>query len=77
MRMPKFRTAALVCAALACAAALSSLPAEAKPRTRIVVHPAPSSLASWHRRCVDWYAVERRPSGTVITPQMRCHWTQR
>ena len=27
-----------------------------------------------YRQCVDWYAVEHRPSGTVITPQMRCWW---
>jgi hypothetical protein len=29
------------------------------------------------RQCVDGYAIERRPSGTVITPQMRCRWVVR
>ena len=29
------------------------------------------------RQCVDGYALERRPSGTVITPQMRCRWVVR
>jgi hypothetical protein len=27
-----------------------------------------------YRQCVDWYQLERRPSGAVITPQMRCTW---
>jgi len=26
------------------------------------------------RQCVDGYAVEPRPSGTVITPRMVCRW---
>ena len=30
-----------------------------------------------YRQCVDWYAVERRPSGDVITPQQHCWWTTR
>jgi len=29
------------------------------------------------RRCVDWYAEEWRPSGTVIVPHMRCRWARR
>jgi hypothetical protein len=26
------------------------------------------------RQCVSWLATENRPSGTVVTPQMRCWW---
>jgi hypothetical protein len=29
------------------------------------------------RRCVDGYAIEQRPSGTVLTPRMRCWWAIR
>jgi hypothetical protein len=29
------------------------------------------------RACVDWYAYEYRPSGTVIVPRMACHWIDR
>ncbi len=29
------------------------------------------------RSCVDWYAYEYRPSGTVIVPKMSCHWIDR
>ncbi len=29
------------------------------------------------RDCVDWYAYEYRPSGTVIVPKMSCHWIDR
>jgi hypothetical protein len=29
------------------------------------------------RSCTDWYAEERRPSGTVIVPHMRCRWVRR
>jgi hypothetical protein len=38
--------------------------------TRVEVYPA----QRYYRECVDWLAVEHRPSGTVITPQMRCRW---
>jgi hypothetical protein len=52
-----------------------------KPRapTRITVYDAgairlgPNAV----RRCTDWYAEERRPSGTVIVPHMRCRWARR
>ncbi len=30
-----------------------------------------------YRQCQDWLAVEHRPSGDVITPQMRCWWAIR
>ena len=29
------------------------------------------------RDCVDWYAYEYRPSGTVIVPKMSCRWIDR
>ena len=45
----------------------------ARRPTRIVVTP-PWRL---YRQCVDWYALERRPSGPVITPHMRCQWALR
>jgi hypothetical protein len=40
---------------------------------RIVVVP----LRHYYRQCVDWYALEHRPSGDVFTPQMRCRWVAR
>ena len=33
-------------------------------------YPGPNAV----RQCVDWYATEHRPSGTVIVPRMRCWW---
>ena len=56
-----------------------------RPRIRIVPrqpaaypYPRPGDY-SWPgpnavRQCADWYTTEYRPSGTVITPQMRCRW---
>jgi hypothetical protein len=35
--------------------------------------PGPGAV----RQCVDWYATEYRPSGTVVTPQIRCRWVRR
>jgi hypothetical protein len=29
-----------------------------------------------YRRCVDWYELQQRPSGTVLYPQMRCWWVR-
>jgi hypothetical protein len=34
--------------------------------------PGPNAL----RICTDWYAVEARPSGTVVVPRMRCRWVR-
>jgi len=47
--------------------------ARRRARTRLRVTP----LRHAYRQCVDWYNVEHRPSGTVITPQMRCWWVSR
>jgi hypothetical protein len=42
---------------------------------RIVIHPRHRYLPPTAKRhCVSWLAKEYRPSGTVITPQMRCWW---
>ena len=41
--------------------------------TRITVYPN----TRYYRACVDWYALERRPSGTVIVPHMACRWAVR
>ena len=59
-----------------------------RERPRIRVQPRapgsefPSSDYAWPgpgavRQCVDWYATEYRPSGTVVTPQIRCRWVRR
>jgi hypothetical protein len=29
-----------------------------------------------YRRCVDWYELQHRPSGTVLYPQMHCWWVR-
>lgn len=42
------------------------------PRPDTYAWPGPGAV----RHCVDWYATEYRPSGTVITPQMRCRWVR-
>jgi len=41
-------------------------------RGRITIHPG------WllYRRCVDWYELQHRPSGTVLFPEMRCWWVR-
>ena len=43
-----------------------------RPRTRIEINPRPLL----YRRCVDWYEIQNRPSGTVLFPQMRCWWVR-
>jgi hypothetical protein len=45
-------------------------PARARPR--IQINPRPLL----YRRCVDWYELQYRPSGTVLYPQMRCWWVR-
>jgi hypothetical protein len=41
-------------------------------RRRIEIRPRPLL----YRRCVDWYELQHRPSGTVLYPQMRCWWVR-
>lgn len=42
------------------------------PRPGDVSWPGPGAV----RQCVDWYQVEHRLSGSVVTPQMRCRWVR-
>jgi hypothetical protein len=44
-----------------------------RTRARIVVTPSPRV----YRRCLDWYAVERRATGDTVVPNMRCWWAYR
>jgi hypothetical protein len=41
-------------------------------RQRIEINPRPLL----YRRCTDWYELQRRPSGMVLYPQMRCWWVR-
>jgi hypothetical protein len=41
-------------------------------RPHIEINP----LRLLYRRCVDWYELQYRPSGTVLYPQMRCWWVR-
>jgi hypothetical protein len=41
-------------------------------RHRIEIYPG----RLLYRRCVDWYELQHRPSGTVLFPQMRCWWVR-
>jgi hypothetical protein len=50
---------------------LTTPPAPPSSR-RIVITPRPLL----YRRCVDWYELQHRPSGTVLYPQMRCWWVR-
>jgi len=47
----------------------SALPRHAR---RITINPQPLL----YQRCVDWYELQHRPSGTVLYPQMRCWWVR-
>jgi hypothetical protein len=38
-----------------------------------IAYPGPNAV----RQCVDGYVTERRPSGSVVVPRMRCWWVQR
>ena len=44
-----------------------------RARTQITIY----SYRNVVRDCRDWYAEERRPSGTVVVPHMRCRWVRR
>jgi hypothetical protein len=51
---------------------LTTPPAPLRARRRIEINPRPLL----YRRCVDWYELQHRPSGTVLYPQMRCWWVR-
>ena len=40
------------------------------PRSDNLGYPGRNAV----RECRSWLATEHRPSGTVVTPQMRCWW---
>lgn len=42
------------------------------PRPYDVAYPGPRGV----RHCVNRYVTERRPSGPVVVPKMRCWWTR-
>jgi hypothetical protein len=47
----------------------------ARKRPRVTIYPRrvyPGHYAK--RQCYSWLVTEYRPSGPVITPQMRCWW---
>ncbi len=50
----------------------AALPAPRHVRRRIEINPRPLL----YRRCIDWYELQHRPSGTVLYPQMRCWWVR-
>jgi hypothetical protein len=47
-------------------------PMRRRQRPRIEINPRPLL----YRRCVDWYELQYRPSGTVLFPQYRCWWVR-
>jgi hypothetical protein len=51
---------------------LTTPPAPLHARRRILINPRPLL----YRRCIDWYELQHRPSGTVLYPQMRCWWVR-
>jgi len=62
-------------AAMSLAVAQTPAPAGARPgahRPRIEVNPRPLL----YRRCVDWYVLQYRPSGTVLFPEQHCWWVR-
>jgi hypothetical protein len=50
--------------------AAAQTPVPHRMRPRIEINPRPLL----YRHCTDWYELQRRPSGTVLYPQMRCWW---
>ena len=81
------RAGLIIGATLVLASVLTSTPSfaatdatkelSAQRRARIVVTPTQrSGYPGPHakRQCESWLQVENRPSGRVLTPQMRCFW---
>ena len=42
------------------------------PRPGMYSSPGPGAK----RDCRAWYVIEHRPSGSVMTPRMRCEWVR-
>ena len=69
---------------------IQSRPRRARPQIRVqplypyrsyhTLYPPPYDIEfpgpNAQRICTDWYAVEARPSGTVVVPRMRCRWVR-
>ena len=69
---------------------IQSRPRRARPQIRVqplypyrsyhTLYPPPYDIEfpgpNARRICTDWYAVEARPSGTVVVPRMRCRWVR-
>jgi hypothetical protein len=49
-----------------------AIPAPRRVRRRIEINPRPLL----YRRCVDWYELQHRPSGTVLYPAQHCWWVR-
>ena len=47
-------------------------PRQRYARHRIEIYPG----RLLYRRCVDWYELQHRPSGTVLFPGMHCWWVR-
>jgi hypothetical protein len=89
--MQRTITAALAAALVGCAALIGpaaaasaqglttpTTTAEPSPRVRPVRARTRIDVTlsrPLYRQCVDWLAVEHRPSGDTIVPQTRCWWT--
>jgi hypothetical protein len=61
----------------AATAAMPSTELSAQQRRRVRPRITIVPLSRYYRQCDSWLAVEHRPSGDVITPQMRCVWALR
>ena len=80
------RAGLIIAAVLVVAGASASAPSvaatdttkeiSAQRRARVVITPARSGYPgpTAKRECESWLQVENRPSGQVLTPQMRCFW---
>jgi hypothetical protein len=81
-----FAVAALSLAAAAVPRAVAQPVSSPVPGPELGTLPPPPHTAGGHivinpgrllyRRCVDWYELQYRPSGTVLFPQMRCWWVR-
>jgi len=48
------------------------VPAPSRARAPIEIHPG----RLLYRRCVAWYELQDRPSGTVLYPGKHCWWVR-
>jgi len=74
--------ALLLIAAAPCPPAWAQDAQSGAPRAAMVRHVPPRIEITPrlrplpYRRCIDWYELQNRPSGTVLYPQMRCWWVR-